>query len=193
MIYMFAVSGVSAEWVNERFTSLRVSLPGGSTHRITYTSVNESNTTEPKTVTTNSISHVVKDFRPDWFYTVMVEAVPLDSGKVVNGSIGIGEQFHILLVEILLYILLMSNCPFFVIWPAGIGIAVALAAAVAVLFILLGLCCCWFARLVEQHFAHIYPYCTRGMPTCIYAILVIVYIISPTLYVHTRLSQAQEV
>ena len=94
---MFAVSGVSAEWVDESFTSLRVSLPGGSTHRITYTSVKESNATEPKTVTTNSISHVVKDFRPDWFYTVLVEAVSLDSGEVVNGSIGIGEQYHVML------------------------------------------------------------------------------------------------
>ena len=97
---MFAVSGVSAEWVNESFTSLRVSLPGGSTHRITYTPVNESNATDPKTITTNSISHVVEDLRPDWFYTIMVEAVSLDSGGAVNGSIGIGEQFHIMLVEI---------------------------------------------------------------------------------------------
>ena len=88
---------VSAEWVNESFTSLRVSLPGGSTHRITYTSVNERNATEPEMVTTNSISHVVKDFRPDWFYTILVEAVTLDSGKAMNGSIGIGEQFHVLL------------------------------------------------------------------------------------------------
>ena len=98
MIYLFAVRGVSAEWVNESFTSLRVSLPGGSTHRITYTSVNESITTEPKTVTTNSISHVVEGFRPDWFYTILVEAVSLDSGEVVNGSIGIGEQFHVMLL-----------------------------------------------------------------------------------------------
>ena len=102
LYYMFAVSGVSAEWVNESFTSLRVSLPGGSTHRITYTSVNETNATEPKTITTNSISHVVEDFRPDWFYTVLVEAVPSDSGEAVNGSIGIGEQFHVMLFEILL-------------------------------------------------------------------------------------------
>ena len=102
---MFAVSGVSAEWVNGSFTSLRVSLPGGSTYRITYTSVNESNATE--TETTSSISHVVEDFRPDWFYTVMVEAVSLDSDKVVNGSIGIGEQFHVMLFEILLF---MCNC-----------------------------------------------------------------------------------
>ena len=94
---MFAVSGVSAEWVDESFTSLRVSLPGGSTYRITYTLVNESNTTEPKTVTTNSISHVFEDFRPDCFYTVMVEAVSLDSDKAVNGSIGVGEQFHVML------------------------------------------------------------------------------------------------
>ena len=94
---MFAVSGVSAEWVNESFTSLRVSLPGESTHRITYMSVNESNATEPKTVTTSSISHVVEDFRPDWFYTILVEAVSLDSDEAVNGSIGIGEQYHVML------------------------------------------------------------------------------------------------
>ena len=112
MIYMFAVSGVSAEWVDESFTSLRVSLPGGSTYKITYMSVNDSNAAEPKTVTTNSISHVVEGFRPDWFYTVLVEADSLDSGEAVNESIGIGEQFHIMLVEILLYLLFMSNCPF---------------------------------------------------------------------------------
>ena len=170
MIYMFAVSGVSAEWVNESFTSLRVSLPGGSIYRITYKSVNESNTTEPRTVTTNSISHVIKDFRPDWFYTILVEAVSLDSGEAVNESIGIGEQFHIMLVEILPYLLFMSNCPFFVIWSAGIGIAVALAVTVTII-ILLGLCCCWLARQVEQHFAHNYPHCTTiyGVHACLYA------------------------
>ena len=102
---MFAVSGVSAEWVNDSFTSLRVSLPRGSTHRITYTSVNESTAMKPKAVTTNSISHVVEDFRPDWFYTIMVEAVSLDSDEAVNGSIGIGEQFYVMLltcIEVLL-------------------------------------------------------------------------------------------
>ena len=102
---------VSAEWVNESFTSLRVLLPGGSTHRITYTLVNENNATEPKMVTTNSISHVVKDFRPDWFYTILVEAVSLESGKAMNGSIGIGEQFHVLLftcIEFFLSVLLVQ-------------------------------------------------------------------------------------
>ena len=102
---MFTVSGVSAEWVNESFTSLRVSLPGGSTYRITYTSVNENNATEPKMVTTNLLSHVVEDFRPDWLYTVLVEAVSLDSCEAVNGSVGIGEQFHVMLftcMEVLL-------------------------------------------------------------------------------------------
>ena len=102
---MFAVSGVSAEWVNDSFASLRVSLPGGSTHRITYTSVNKSNTTEPKTLTTDSISHVVEDLRPNWFYTILVEVVSVDSDEAVNGSIGIGEQFHVVLftcMEVLL-------------------------------------------------------------------------------------------
>ena len=149
MLYI-AVSEVSAEWVNESFTSLRVSLPGGSTHRITYKSVNESDATEPKTITTNSISHVVKDFRPDWFYTVMVEAVSLDSDETVNGSIGIGEQYHVMLFTCMEVYCKFYSCAIvtFLIWPAGIGIAVAVA--VAIIFILLGLCCCWLARQVKQ-------------------------------------------
>ena len=102
---MFTVSGVSAEWVNDSFTSLRVSLPGGSTYRITYTLVNENNATEPETATTNLISHVVEDFRPDWFYTVLVEVVSLDSCEALNGSIEIGEQYYAMLctcMEVLL-------------------------------------------------------------------------------------------
>ena len=95
---MFTASGVSAEWVNGSFTSLRVSLLGGSTYRITYTLVNENNATEPEMVTTNLLSHVVEDFRPDWFYTVLVEAVSLDSCEALNGSIGIGEQYSVMLI-----------------------------------------------------------------------------------------------
>ena len=134
---MFAVSGVSVEWVNDSFTSLRVSLPGGSTYRITYTSVNERNITEPKTVTTNSISHVVKDFRSDWFYTVLVEVVSLNSGEAMNWSIGIGEHNHVMLlharrVSCKFY---LCNCTFFI-WRAGIGIAVAVA--IGIIFVLLG-------------------------------------------------------
>ena len=105
------MSGVSAEWFNYSFTSLRVSLPGGSTHRITYTSVNETNATEPKMVTTSSISHIIEDFRPDWFYTILVETGSLDSGKAMIGSIGIGEQFHVLLftcMEFFLSVLLVQ-------------------------------------------------------------------------------------
>ena len=47
------------------------------------------------------------------------------------------------------------NGAFFPIWPAGIGIAVALA--VVIIFILLGLCCCWLARQVEQHLPILVP------------------------------------
>ena len=77
----------------------------------------------------------------------------------------------------------------FVICLAGIGIAAAVA--VAVIFILLGLCCCWLARQVEQHFAHTLTAQLQsvGMLTCIYAISRIV---SPAL-LQTHLSQAQEV
>ena len=112
---MFAVSGVSAVWVNGSITSLRVSLPGGSTYRITYTSVNESNATEPKMVTTNLISHVVKDYRPDWFYTILVEAVSLDSSEAMNGSIGIGEHNHVMLLHALRVSckFYLCNCTFF--------------------------------------------------------------------------------
>ena len=36
-----------------------------------------------------------------------------------------------------------------------VAVAVAVAVAIAIIFILLGLCCCWLARQVEQHFPHI--------------------------------------
>ena len=81
----------------------------------------------------------------------------------------------------------------FVLWPAGIGIAVAvaIALAVAVIFILLGLCCCWLVRQVEQQFAHTCPYCT----TTVYrhAYMNAISIIGSPALLYTRLLQAQEV
>lgn len=81
------------EWTDDSFTSLRVRVPKGTTYRITYSAINKSNVMqqEPKMVITHSSSKVVKDIRPDCFYTILVEAVPLGTVEHGNGRIGIGE------------------------------------------------------------------------------------------------------
>ena len=81
--------GVSAEWVDEDFTSLRVTVPEGGMYRISYWAVNKSNATEQEVVTTGSSSQEIKDFTPHYFYTIVVEAIFMETGK---GSVGIGEQ-----------------------------------------------------------------------------------------------------
>ena len=73
-VFCFIVTGVAAEWVDESLTSLRVTLPEGGMHRIIYSTVNKRNVLEPRVVTTSSSSQVVKDFIPDYFYTILVEA-----------------------------------------------------------------------------------------------------------------------
>lgn len=91
LLYL-AVTGVSAEWIDE-FTSLRVSVPEGGTYKISYSEVNKSNATETKMVTIDSSSQVIKDgFRLDSYYIILVEAISLNSSKGVNGSVGIGEN-----------------------------------------------------------------------------------------------------
>ena len=74
------MAGVSAEWVDEHFTSLRVTLPEGGMYKISYWAVSERNALEPRMVTTASSSLVVKDFNPDYFYTILVD-VGNDKGK----------------------------------------------------------------------------------------------------------------
>ena len=65
--------GVSAEWVDEDFTSLRVTVPEGGRYRISYWAVNKSNGPELKVVTTSSSSQVINDFSPDYIYTIVVD------------------------------------------------------------------------------------------------------------------------
>ena len=81
--------GVSAEWVNEDFTSLRVPVPGGM-YRISYWAVNKSNGPELKVVTTSSSSQVINDLSPDYIYTIVVEDW--------TGSVERGKQFPVLIV-----------------------------------------------------------------------------------------------
>ena len=85
------MTGVSAEWVDDRFSSLRVTVPEGDTYRISYSAVNKSNAPKPNVLTTDSSSQVANGFRPDCFYTVLVEPVPSDSSEIVNRSVGMGE------------------------------------------------------------------------------------------------------
>jgi len=88
MLIPFAVSGVAANWVDDSFTSLRVTVPEGGVYRVSYWAVNKSNTTEQVVVTTGSSSQVVKGFSPHYFYTIAVAAVFMETRK---GSVGIGE------------------------------------------------------------------------------------------------------
>ena len=74
------MAGVSAEWVDEHFTSLRVTLPGGGVYKISYLAVSERNTLEARMVTTASSSLVVKDFIPDYCNIILVD-VGNDRGK----------------------------------------------------------------------------------------------------------------
>lgn len=94
-----AVSGVSAEWKNENFTTLRVTVPEGGKYRISYSAVNKSSGNSsfvPKfTVPTDSSSQkVVNGLSPDCFYTLNVEAVLSETTYKVNDSVGIGERMH---------------------------------------------------------------------------------------------------
>ena len=82
------MTGVSVNWVDSNFTSLRVTVPEGGMYRISYWAVNKSNTTEQVVVTTGSSSQVVKGFSPHYFYTIVVEAVFIETEE---GSVAIGE------------------------------------------------------------------------------------------------------
>ena len=82
--------GISAGWVNEDFTSLRVAVPEGGMYRISYWAVNKSNGPELKVATTSSSSQVINDFSPDYIYTIVVDDL--------TGSIERGKQFPVLIV-----------------------------------------------------------------------------------------------
>ena len=65
--------GVSAEWVDEDFTTVRVTVPEGGVYRISYWSVNKSTGPELKVITKSSSSQVINDFSPDYIYTIVVD------------------------------------------------------------------------------------------------------------------------
>ena len=72
-------------------------MPGGGIYRISYWAVNKSNTTEQEVVTTGSSSQVVQGFSPHYFYTIVIEAVFIETGK---GIVGIGEYYLNMLHDI---------------------------------------------------------------------------------------------
>ena len=87
--------GISAEWVNEDFTSVRVAVPEGGVYRISYWAVNKSTGPELKVVTTSSSSQVINDFSPDYIYTIVVDEW--------TGSAEEGKQFPVLQLIVLLF------------------------------------------------------------------------------------------
>ena len=87
--------GVSAEWVDAGFTSLRVTVPEGGMYRISYWAVNKSTGPELKVVTISSSSQVINDLNPDYIYTIVVEDW--------TGSAEEGKQFPVLIVLLYLH------------------------------------------------------------------------------------------
>ena len=79
----FAVIGVSAEWVDEDFTTLRVTVSEGGVYRLSYWAVNKSTGPELKVATTSSSSQVISDFSPDYIYTIVVDDW---TGRVEEGK-----------------------------------------------------------------------------------------------------------
>ena len=92
------MTGVSAKWINDGFTSLRVTVPEGA-YRIRYSAVNKSNdnnscTSGLREVLTDSVPHaIIHDLSSNCFYTlsVAIEVVPSDFMKPMNESVGVGE------------------------------------------------------------------------------------------------------
>ena len=97
--------GVSAEWVDEDFTSLRVPVPEGGVYRISYWAVNKSTGPELKVVTTSSSSQVINDFSPDYIYTIVVEDW--------TGSVEEGKQSPVLIVLLYLHKTRLYTCVVF--------------------------------------------------------------------------------
>lgn len=103
-----AVTGVSAEWVNENFTSLKLAILEEGTYRISYSAVNKTIgncSIGPKlTVPTDSASvKIIASLNPDCFYDVFVEIVLSQPRNVVNESVGIGENFNFIRLVSLSY------------------------------------------------------------------------------------------
>lgn len=96
------MTGVSAEWVDDTFTSLRVTVPEGGTYRISYSAVNKSNdnnscTPGSRVIMAGSVLHtIIDELNSNCFYTLSVEIVSSEFMELVNESVGVGECMHII-------------------------------------------------------------------------------------------------
>ena len=156
------MSGVSAEWVDDKFTSLRVTLPAGDVYRISYVAVNKSNSNAGSSVTSLPGAIFAKSNSPatidgldsECFYTLLVEVAQSDPMEVMDANIGIGKYMpvyyacpHCQSASFHTNRILLS-CTHICLWLAGIGIAVFVIVVLVILILLLGLCYCFFARQV---------------------------------------------
>ena len=95
------MTGVSAEWIDSRFSSLRVTVPEGGTYRISYSAVNKSNAKNSCTPLSRAdisdyISHtaVIDELSSNCFYALLVDVVPSDFIESMSESVGVGEYMH---------------------------------------------------------------------------------------------------
>ena len=109
------MTGVSAEWVNDEFTSLRVTVQEGGTHRISLSGVIKRNANNSCTRFNNSswsreamadpILHAtIDELSSNCSYTLLVEVVSIDLMEPVNDSVGVGEYMHIIFLPFLFYL-----------------------------------------------------------------------------------------
>lgn len=97
------MSGVSAEWVDDKFTSLRVTLPAGDVYRISYVAVNKSNSNAGSSVTSlpgaifakSNLPATIGGLDSECFYTLLVEVAQSDPMEVMDANIGIGKYMPV--------------------------------------------------------------------------------------------------
>ena len=96
------MSGVSAEWVDDKFTSLRVTLPAGDVYRISYVAMNKSNSNAGSSVTTSLPGAIsanspatIDGLDSECFYTLLVEVAQSDPMEVMDANVGIGKYMPV--------------------------------------------------------------------------------------------------
>ena len=91
------MTGVSAEWINENYTSLKVAVQQVGTYSISYSTVNESRgncSFVPKlTVPADSVSAtIITSLNPDCYYDLLIEVALSLPRNVASERVGIGEH-----------------------------------------------------------------------------------------------------
>ena len=94
---------MSAEWVDDGFTSLRLTVPEEGAYRIRYSAVNNSNgnifcTPRAREAVAHSLSEAtIDDLSSHCFYVIVVKDVSVDFMNPPNENVGVGEYMYIII------------------------------------------------------------------------------------------------